>query len=274
MTPSTAELAALALELGTKAGSLLLGAVPRRADGVSTKTTGTDMVTDADRASEALITQGIRAARPGDAILGEEGGAHAGTSGVRWVIDPLDGTTNFLYGHFAWGVSIAAEVDGVVEVGVVVDPSHDEVFVATRGAGATCNGVPISTSGAHDLSRSLVATGFGYRAERRAEQAAPLPKILGEIRDLRRNGAASIDLCWVACGRLDGYYETGLQPWDTAAGLLIATEAGARASNLHGGKPSSLSVVAATPAIHGPLLELLGRAGVEVEQQLPDNQPQ
>lgn len=255
------QLLALAVDLGERAGALLLDSIAHHR-GVTTKTTGTDMVSDADRASEALITAGIRAARPHDAILGEEGGASGGSSGVRWVIDPLDGTTNFLYRQFAWAVSIAAEVDGVAEVGVVVDPSHGETFAAARGRGATCNGLPISASELSKLSGALVATGFGYEAERRTEQATPLPLILGEVRDLRRNGAAALDLCWVACGRLDGYYETGLQPWDTAAGVLIATEAGAVATNLEGGAPSSNSVVAAAPGIHADLTKLLAAAGV------------
>lgn len=261
-TGPESELLALALELADKAGALLLGAVPRRAAGVGTKTTGTDMVTDADRASEALITEGIRAARPGDAILGEEGGASTGTTGVRWVIDPLDGTTNYLYGHFAWAVSIAVEVDGVVVAGVVADPSHAETFAAQRGAGATCNGVRIAASSSSDLATALIATGFGYEASHRARQATPLPQVLEKVRDLRRNGAASLDLCWVACGRLDAYYETGLQPWDTAAGLLIASEAGAHTSDLAGGVASSASCVAAGAGSHRPLLELLAGAGV------------
>ncbi len=225
------------------------------------------MVSDADRASEALIVSGILAARPDDAILAEEGAARAGTSGVRWVIDPLDGTTNYLYGIPAWVVSIAAEVDGVVEVGVVADPSHGEVFSAVRGeamarSGAWCNGVPISVSGATVLATSLIGTGFAYRSARRAEQALALPRLLPAVRDVRRLGAAALDLCLVACGRLDGYFETGLQPWDMAAGVLIAAMAGAVVCGYDGGPPSTASVVASAPGISAGLLATLAAAGV------------
>ncbi|MGH9190283.1 MAG: inositol monophosphatase family protein [Acidimicrobiales bacterium] len=259
----TADLLALAVRLAGQAGDLLLAGVGERRRDVATKTSGTDMVTDMDRAAEALIVQGIRAARPHDAILGEEGADRAGTSGVRWVIDPLDGTTNYLYGHPSYAVSVAAEVDGDGLVGVVVDPSHGEVFAATAGGGATCNGRPITTSGACDLSLSLVGTGFSYLADVRARQALVLTHILPAVRDIRRNGAASLDLCWVACGRLDAYYEVSLQPWDVAAGLLIAREAGAFTAGVNGGPPSAASVLAASPALEGPLTALMAEAEAE-----------
>ena len=239
---------------------LLEGQAASAEGDVTTKTSATDMVTDMDRAAEELIVSGIRDERPDDAILGEEGGRQSGTSGVRWVIDPLDGTTNYLYGHPCFAVSIAAELDGRPVVGVVADPSRREVFTATAGGGAACNGRPVSVSGASDLSRALVATGFSYVAERRAAQAAALGTVLPRVRDIRRNGAAALDLCWVACGRLDGYYEAGLQPWDVAAGLLVATEAGAVTSGIGGGRASAESVVAATPGLAAGLLELLGAA--------------
>jgi len=253
---------ALAVGLAERASSLLLEAGTHPSSGVDTKTTATDLVSDADRASEELIVSGILAARPDDAILAEEGVARPGTSGVRWVIDPLDGTTNYLYGLPAWVVSIAAEVDGVVEVGVVADPSHREVYSAVRGGGACRDGVPISVSGAADLGRSLIGTGFAYRSGRRAEQALALPVLLPAVRDIRRMGAAALDLCLGACGRLDGYFETGLQPWDMAAGVLIASEAGATVCGYDGGAPSTASVVAATPGIAADLLARLAAAGV------------
>lgn len=258
----TAELLELALDLARRAASLLLDARARPSGGVDTKTSTTDLVSDADRASEELIVSGILAARPDDAVLAEEGASRPGTSGVRWVIDPLDGTTNYLYGIPAWAVSIAAEVDGQVVVGVVADPPHGDLYSAWRGGPACCNGQVIMVSGAINLGTSLVGTGFAYRADRRREQARALPGILPAVRDIRRLGAAALDLCLVARGRLDGYFETGLQPWDMAAGLLIAEAAGARACGYGGGPPSTRSVVAATPGIADDLLAVLAAAGV------------
>jgi myo-inositol-1(or 4)-monophosphatase len=205
---------------------------------------------------------GILAVRPDDAILAEEGASRPGTSGVRWVIDPLDGTTNYLYGIPAWAVSIAVEIDEVAQVGVIADPSHREVYSAVRGAGARCNGRPIRVSGATALSTSLIGTGFAYRSTRRAEQALAFPRLLPAVRDVRRLGAAALDLCLVACGRLDGYFETGLQPWDMAAGALVAAEAGATVCGYDGGPPSTASMVAATPGITAELLATLEAAGV------------
>ena len=239
---------------------LLEGADGLRVD-VTTKSSGTDMVSEMDRASETLIVKGILAARSDDAILGEETGVREGPSGVRWVIDPLDGTTNYLYRHPTWAVSIGVEVDGVVEVGVVAVPGHQEVFTAVRGEGARLNGDPIAVTEETDLASALIGTGFGYAASRRGRQAMVLPHLLPVVRDIRRNGVASLDLCWVACGRLDGYFEAGGQPWDVAAGLLIATEAGAVARGLDGGDVAPESVMVATPGIAPALFELLIGAG-------------
>ena len=254
----------LAERVARGAGDLLLAGIGDLRVDVTTKSSGTDMVSEMDRASEAFVVDGILAERPDDAILGEEGSSRAGTSGVRWLIDPLDSTTNYLYRHPTWAVSVAAEVDGRVEAGVVAAPGLRETFTAARGKGAWLNGTPISVSGAEDLAAALVGTGFGYLAERRARQAAVLPELLPLVRDIRRNGVASLDLCWVACGRLDAYYEYGGQPWDVAAGLLIATEAGASAFGLDGGPPRHDSVMVATPAVADPLLALLLRAGAEL----------
>ncbi|HSH23168.1 MAG TPA: inositol monophosphatase family protein [Acidimicrobiales bacterium] len=256
----TEELLTLALDLADRAGALVLEALDAAHAGVDTKTSGTDMVSDVDRASERLIVEALRAARPGDSVVGEEGGAHEGTSGVRWVIDPLDGTTNYLYRLPAFTVSIAAEIDGRREVGVVADPVHAETFAARRGGGATCNGSPIGCSTKNELTTALVGTGFSYDAERRRHQAGVLTVVLPRVRDIRRAGAASLDLCWVACGRLDAFYEQGLQPWDFAAGALIASEAGATVGDLDGGPPSGAFTMAAGPALFGPLRQLLVEA--------------
>ena len=226
---------------------------------VATKSTATDMVTAVDREVETLLVDGIRDARPDDGILGEEGADVEGTSGYRWVLDPIDGTTNYLYGHPGFAVSIACELDGVAVVGVVGDPLHRELFAATRGGGATRNGEPIRPSEETDLSKALVATGFGYDPRQRREQAEVLAAIIGDIRDVRRMGAAAVDLCSVACGRIDAYFERGLNHWDLAAGGLIAAEAGAALSSIEGGPVQPGSVVAATPALAAPLLELLRR---------------
>jgi myo-inositol-1(or 4)-monophosphatase len=193
-----------------------------------TKSSSTDVVTEIDHRAEAVIVEGIRRARPLDAYLGEEGADAPGTSGVRWIVDPLDGTTNYVYGFPAYAVSIGIEIDGQTMVGVVHDSTRDEVFVAVRGEGARCNGEPISVSGKDVLATSLIATGFGYDPAMRARQAAVLPGLLPRVRDIRRGGSCAIDLCWTACGRLDGYYERGPAEWDVAAGMLIAAEAGAR----------------------------------------------
>jgi myo-inositol-1(or 4)-monophosphatase len=263
--PETTELLHLARRVAEEAGQMLLaGADDLRVD-VTTKTSGTDMVSEMDRASETLIVKGILAARPDDAILGEETGARDGTSGVRWVIDPLDGTTNYLYRHPNWAVSVAAEVDGEVMAGVVASPGLRETFSAARGQGAWLNGDLIAASEEVDLASALVGTGFGYLASRRALQAAVLPHVLPAVRDIRRYGVASLDLCWVACGRLDGYFEAGGQPWDVAAGLLIAAEAGAVASGLDGGPVAPESVMVAAPGVAAALFDLLVRSGAAID---------
>jgi len=262
--PDLTALLGLAVRLATDAGALLLeGRDSVQAD-QATKTSATDMVTDMDRASEALVVDGLVRARPDDAILAEEGSSRAGKSGVRWVIDPLDGTTNYLYGHPTFAVSIAAELHGRTVVGVVAAPAHDEMFTAVVGGGAFATGGRsfgegrrLAVSGATDLATSLVATGFSYLADTRTAQGRVLSRVLPLVRDVRRLGAAALDLCWVACGRIDAYYEAGLQPWDLAAGALIAAEAGAGVVGLDGPVPGSGSVLAATPALIDPLRRLL-----------------
>ena len=172
-------------------------------------------------------------------------------------VDPIDGTTNYLYGHAGFAVSIAAEIDGAVTAGVVHDPLHRDVFTALRGGGSFRNGQPIQASGEIELSRALIATGFSYEPDRRRRQAAVLGRLIANVRDIRRMGAASVDLCSVACGRVDAYYERGLQPWDHAAGALIATEAGAIVGNLSGGAPEFDFCLAAPPALFDGLRTLL-----------------
>lgn len=258
MSPSPDGLASVAEMVARAAGALLLEGAGDVRTVVETKTTRTDMVTEMDRASEALIVGMLHEARPGDAVLGEEGTESAGSTGVRWVVDPLDGTTNYLYGFPAWAVSVAAEVDGRAVAGVVYDPTHDELFRAVRGGGATCNGVPLRVAGAPDLATALVGTGFAYDAALRAVQSTELARILPAVRDVRRAGAAALDLCWTAMGRLDAFFERGLARWDWAAGALVAAEAGAVVELLEDG-----TTVAAPPQLFAPLLALLGAARLD-----------
>lgn len=255
------ELLDVAVRHAERAAALLVDGMSRRRTMVSNKSSLTDMVTEMDQAAERQIVDGILSERPDDAVLGEEGTRRDGTSGVRWIIDPLDGTTNYLYGHPGFAVSIAAELGGEVVAGVVTDPLHGEVFTAVRGEGARRNGEPIAVSTETDLRRALLATGFGYDPRRRVNQARVLVDVLGRVRDIRRMGAASVDLCSVACGRLDGYWEAGLQRWDFAAGALIANEAGAVVGDLDGGPPSTTFTLAAPPALFDPLRTILAAAG-------------
>jgi myo-inositol-1(or 4)-monophosphatase len=247
---------ALATDLAREAGALALSM--RVGIGVlETKSSPTDVVTAADKAVEALLVAGITAARPDDGLLGEEGAGTPGTSGYRWVIDPIDGTVNYLYGIPQWAVSLGIEsADGTV-VGVVYDPMKDELWQAVRGGGAVLNGVGLQCSSVATLDAALIGTGFGYDARRRAAQAAALPALLPAVRDIRRLGAGSLDLCGVAAGRLDGYFEQGLSPWDLSAGGLIASEAGALVGGLSGRPAGYPLVIAAGPALFSPLSALL-----------------
>jgi myo-inositol-1(or 4)-monophosphatase len=216
-----------------------------------------------DRASEELIVTRLLAARPDDGLLGEEGADQAGSSGVRWVVDPIDGTVNFLYGLPAYAVSIAAEVDGAIRAGVVLNAATGEMFTATTGGGAhlTSPGRPESVrltgSSPVSLEQTLVGTGFGYRVEQRRAQGAVVAQLLTRVRDIRRYGSSALDLCAVAAGRMDAYYELGLKPWDHAAGALIAAEAGLVVTGLAGRPFADPMAVAAAGSIAGPFLELL-----------------
>jgi myo-inositol-1(or 4)-monophosphatase len=266
ITPDPGALVTLAAEVASRAVRLLLDGVDRARATAETKSSATDMVSEMDRASERLIVEGLLAERPDDGIIGEEGGATRGTSGIRWVIDPLDGTTNYLYGHPGWAVSIAAEDGEGVVAGVVADAVHGEVFTAIRGGGAWRGGRPIECSTAQNLSTALVGTGFGYDPARRAAQGAVVAGVLPHVRDIRRMGACAVDLCSVACGRLDAFFERGVSWWDVAAGGLIASEAGATVHMVGGAgdePPHPHFVTASAPGLAGALGDLLDSLGAQ-----------
>lgn len=261
-----------ATELALEADAFV-AARARRDLSVATKSTSTDLVTDVDKAVEALLVERIRTARPGEEIVGEEGpaaaallrridsGQGASDSKTCWFIDPIDGTTNFVYGYPAYAISIGVHVDGRGVVGVVHNLASGETFTAAEGRGAFLDGSPIRVSGADELSKVLLGTGFAYDPEYRARQGAVLGRLLGRVRDVRRSGSAALDLCSVACGRLDAYYEQPLAPWDYAAGEVIVREAGGLTGSIGGGPITRGSVLAASPAVMEPLLALLREAG-------------
>jgi myo-inositol-1(or 4)-monophosphatase len=252
-----AELLALARDVVARAAALITTARTEALGDVSSKSSPTDPVTAADRAAERFVVDTLLAARPTDGVLGEEGAERPGTSGVRWVVDPIDGTVNFLYGIPAYAVSLAAEVDGVTMAGVVRNVVTGEEWTATRGGGAYRDQTRLRGSSAVRLDRALVGTGFGYDAERRRHQARVVAEVLPRVRDIRRIGSAALDLCAAAEGRLDAYYERGLSPWDLAAGELVAAEAGLRVTGLRGRPPGEAMTLAAPPALHAPLHDLL-----------------
>jgi myo-inositol-1(or 4)-monophosphatase len=225
----------------------------------STKSSVTDLVTEYDRSVEAHIAAELRRTRPDDAILGEEGTAHGGTSGLTWIVDPIDGTTNFVYDQPSWSCSVAVEHDGVTLAGAVYVPVLDELYSAANGAGATRNGVPIAVSDRTEIGLALAGTGFSYDPDRRRAQATLIAEIIAEVRDIRRLGSAAVDVCMVACGRLDLYFERHLNVWDVAAGLLIACEAGAVATDFRGGTPDPTELLVAAPGIHHQMTQILSR---------------
>lgn len=254
--PAWGHLEKLAAEAAEVAASLLRAESGAELQ-ISAKSSRTDLVTDMDVACEAAIVEFLTSHRPDDAVMGEEGTGRDGTSGVRWIIDPIDGTVNFVYGHVGFGVSVAAEADGQIVAGAVVDPVLGETFTAHRGGGARLNGRPTHVRPDGDPALALVATGFSYAHDRRPRQAEVLRELLPLIGDIRRVGGAAVDLCSVACGRVDAFFEVGLNPWDYAAGVLICEEAGAIVQDLNGGPPSSAFVFAAAPAVAETLLKLL-----------------
>lgn len=248
-----------AAELATAAGTL---ARARRDEGmsISTKSSATDLVTEHDRAAEELLVETVHARRPGDGVIGEEGANHAGTTGYRWIVDPIDGTTNFVYRHPLWATSVAvADADGVV-AGAVYAPDLDDLFTAARGHGASLNGAPITASTTTDLAMALVATGFGYRPEQRRREAQWLAVLIDQVRDVRRGGSAALDLCYAAAGHVDGYYEHQLNVWDIAAGELIAREAGCISTGPSSELPDPHDLCVAAPGVFDALREALTRA--------------
>jgi len=273
--PDSGELLGLAVAAAQAAAAMLAAGRPAGPSGrpevAGTKSSPTDVVTEMDRAAEALIRQRLLAARPGDAILGEEGGEEGGRAGgpdrVRWVVDPLDGTVNYLYGLPDWSVSIAAEVDGTVVAGVVTVPSYGEVFTATLGGGAWLhagpNEVALRCNTGVPLEQALVSTGFGYAVPRRVVQGEVVGAVLPRVRDIRRGGSCAVDLCSLAAGRVDAYYERGVNYWDWAAGGLVATEAGARLGGLARAEASPSMAIAAEPVLFGRLRDLLASLDAE-----------
>jgi myo-inositol-1(or 4)-monophosphatase len=253
--PASSDLLALASQLAQAAGEVLRS---RPADlGATTKSGPTDVVTVMDRAAERVILDGLSQARPGDAIVTEESAAQAGSTSVRWLIDPLDGTVNYLYDLPFYAVSIAAEVDGELVCGVVLDVDRGIEYSATTGGGATRDGVSIHCSKQQDLSQALVGTGFNYDVGLRSVQARAMATILPAVRDIRRFGAAALDLCMVASGVVDAFFEAGMHEWDWSAGALIAREAGARVDGLNGLPPGPHTTLAANPVLFESLHHVL-----------------
>jgi myo-inositol-1(or 4)-monophosphatase len=269
------ELMTTATAVAREAGALVHEGRPTHVTVHATKTSPVDVVTAMDLASESLVRDRLAELRPDDGILGEEQGFVRGSSGITWVVDPIDGTVNYLYGLASWSVSVAAVVAGpdedgapdprtwTVLAGAVHSPTDGRTYVAGAGQGATLDGAVLRVNDPQPLERCLVGTGFGYLVELRRAQAAIVADLLPLVRDIRRLGSAALDLCAVAGGGLDLYYERGLAPWDMAAASLVATEAGAVVSGLHGRPATDAMTVAGPPAGIGPLLAFLEERGAD-----------
>jgi myo-inositol-1(or 4)-monophosphatase len=266
------ELERIAVDVAREAGRLVVDERPERLEVARTKSSATDVVTVMDQRAQDLIRGRLAAARPRDGFLGEEEGGSSSSSQVTWVVDPIDGTVNYLYGIGAYAVSVAAVVGDprvpgawAPVAGAVVDPTNGTVFHAHAGGGAWREGQGgtrrLELDDAPSLAQALAGTGFGYDAGVREWQAQVLVRVIAEVRDIRRIGSAALDLCAVADGRLDCYYERGLNPWDLAAAWLVVTEAGGIVTGLSGGPPDSAMVLAAPPGLH-PQLEALVRGAV------------
>lgn len=262
------ELLPLAWQASVEAARFLRDERPRDLV-IETKSSPVDAVTQMDRGAELRLVNALLGARPTDGFLGEEGGERVGTSGTRWVVDPLDGTVNYLYRIPMWSVSVAAEVNEESVLGVVIVPEFDEAYVAIKGGGAWLIRHAMTEPSwveqlqvreCNDVSAAMVATGFGYSSQRRQEQAAVVLALSGQVRDFRRMGCATVDFCWLARGRLDAYYERGLNRWDVAAGALIAAEAGAVVTGLWGDNPHEETMLAAVPGIAIPMRAIVQKA--------------
>jgi myo-inositol-1(or 4)-monophosphatase len=248
----SAEPAAIAEAAARAAGAILLERFGSERALERTKSSPTDLVSEADLLAERAIRDVLAARAPDDAVMGEEGADTPGTSGRRWIVDPLDGTVNFLFGIPQWAVSVACE--GIA--GVVFDPCRGELFMAADGV-ATLNGEPLRGSQRAELATALVATGFGYEPRVREGQAAVVARLLPRVRDIRRAGAAALDMAWAAAGRVDAFYERGVKPWDIAAGTLLCEAAGLAVRSLEPTDALPRGIVAAPPGLVEPLLELV-----------------
>lgn len=266
-----AALGALAERAARVAGDLVRDHRPADLRVTSTKSSPTDVVTAMDTAAEALLAEVLLSERPGDGLLGEEGGLRPGTSGLTWVVDPIDGTVNYLYGLPAYAVSVAAVVGEPepraweVLAGCVHNPATGETWTATKGGGAHLDGERLHGPAAPPLAQALLGTGFGYTVARRRRQGQVLAALVTQVRDVRRGGSAALDLCAVASGRLDAYYERGLRPWDLAAGGLVAAESGASVTGLAGLDADEAMVVAAHPRLARELSQALTALGAALD---------
>ena len=262
MSPSIgSQLRLIAESLAREAGDMALNGRKRGPLTATTKSSPIDMVTKFDKASETLITEGLAKVRPDDSIIGEEGAAKQGASGITWHIDPIDGTTNFYFDLPMWAVSIGAVDEHGPLAGAVYVPALGEMFSGARTEGATLNGMPISVRNNNDIADALVCTGYSYLISEREIHAKRVADIVMKVRDIRRLGAAAVDLCFVACGRLDAYFEEHLNSWDLIAGQVIATEAGAVFSDYVGNAVTPAQVLAATPGVHADLIHLIATSG-------------
>jgi myo-inositol-1(or 4)-monophosphatase len=261
--PAQKELLGLAVDVAKRAGALLLERFQAgREPALASKSTPTDLVSEADLASERLIRDTLALARPADGFLGEEGGGEEGSSGLTWVVDPLDGTINFLFGIPQWCVSVAVTDAHGSLVGAIFDPCRDELFAAARDGASLLNGAPIAPPerarlASAELASAMVATGFAYDADVRGAQAEVLARVVPRVRDIRRLGSAALDLAWTAAGRYDAYFERTTKPWDIAAGTLVCERAGLTVLELPERERLPLGVLAAVPALAGPLFEIV-----------------
>jgi myo-inositol-1(or 4)-monophosphatase len=253
----TGGLRELAEAVAREAGQQLRQAFAGPGVNVAAKSSPTDLVSEADHAAERLIRARLSEARPGDGVLGEEGGSHAGTTGLRWIVDPLDGTVNFLFGIPQWAVSVAVEDGDGTLAGVVYDPMRDELWSVERDGDPMLDGRVIRASSRDDLATAMVATGFGYDAEVRRLQADVVARLLPQVRDIRRLGSAALDLAWTAAGRYDAFYERGLNAWDLAAGELLCRRAGLAVARLEPAPPAADGVVVAPPALLWALVPIV-----------------